>query len=251
MLDKIQSLIKGVAPERCVICGKPLVGTYRVDKWGQRACVEHNVVPCSSCGRMSRPEDTHLPDGRTVCSFCIGKTVRKAEHIEWVYSRVVEIFERNFLTLPGKIPVEIVDAQRMLSLYNNPALGGAIPSGLTVSGGSGFFGSKMNHKVYMIDNLHKVIFGGVLAHELLHVWQNDHHIKLPNALCEGFCNLGTYLFYTYLDNELSQKHAELMLANPDPIYGEGFRQVKAVFEDEGCRNLEKTVEILVKQNRIL
>ncbi|MBQ8853873.1 MAG: hypothetical protein IJZ67_06160 [Alistipes sp.] len=249
MLKNVQNIVNAVTPDRCIICDKPLVGSYRRDQWGQKACVEHTIVNCSSCGRMTLPTDIHLADGRSVCSFCKGKVVSKIEHIEWVYSRIQEIFEQNFLSLPGKIPVELVTSEQMMTLYNSPSLAGKTPSGLTVSGGSGIFGMPMRHKVYMLDYLHKVVFGGVLAHELLHVWQNEHHILLPTAHCEGFCNMGTYLFYTYLDNELSEKLAKAMMASPDPIYGEGFRQVKAVFEDEGGRNLEQTVEILVKQNR--
>ena len=35
-----------------------------------------------------------------------------------------------------------------------------------------------------------------------------------------------------------------MMKNPDPIYGDGFREVKQIFETEGGRNLEKTIQIL-------
>ena len=70
MMNKLQSLLGGSAPERCAICDKPLVGSCRMDKWGQKACVEHDFLPCSNCGRMTRPDDIHLPDGRHVCSFC-------------------------------------------------------------------------------------------------------------------------------------------------------------------------------------
>ena len=248
MMNKLQSLLGGSAPERCAICDKPLVGSCRMDKWGQKACIEHDFLPCSNCGRMTRPDDIHLPDGRHVCSFCKGKIVRKPEHVEWVYQRVLEIFEQNILSLPGKIPVEVVTTEQMLTYYRNPN-SGVVPSGLTTSGGAGIFGAKLHHKVYMLDNQHKVLFGGVLAHELLHVWQNEHHIKLPPQHCEGFCNLGSLLFYNYIDNELSQRLAEWLLASPDPIYGEGLRQVKAIFESEGGHNLEKTAEILVEKNR--
>ena len=87
----------------------------------------------------------------------------------------------------------------------------------------------------------------MLAHELLHVWQNEHRVSLPPKFSEGFCNLGTYLFYTYLNNELSTMLAERMMKDPDPIYGEGFREVKQIFETEGENNLEKTIEILQRR----
>ncbi|MBQ7311038.1 MAG: hypothetical protein IJW88_05875 [Alistipes sp.] len=249
MLKVFQSLVDAIVPDRCTICNKPLLGSYRVNKWGQKACVDHNLAFCTSCGRYVLPSDLCTPDGRHTCSECIGKVVRKPEHIEWVYSRVAAIFERNFLALPGKIPVEIVTAEQMQALHSTPLSGVKMSSGLTVSRGVNFFCAPMQHKVYILDYHHKVVFGGILAHELLHVWQNEHHIELPKNYCEGFCNLGSYLFYTYLDNELSQKHAQWMLESQDPIYGEGFRQVKAIFEREGGRNLEKTMEILVKKSR--
>ena len=243
MLDGLKNIIGELTPKNCAVCGKLVVGSCRVDQWGQLFHNECEFRPCINCGRVTSNSDTHLPHNRHVCSRCIDKVVRKDAHVQWVYDRVQEIFEKNFLRLPGRIPVEIVTPERILQLSRND-YGGRFPSGLTVSGGIGLFGAKMNHKVYMLDYQHKVLFGGVLAHELLHVWQNEHRTSLPQNYCEGFCNLGTYLFYGCLDNELSKIHMEQMMKNPDPIYGDGFREVKQIFETEGGRNLEKTIQIL-------
>lgn len=243
MLDALKNKMKGLTPQNCAVCGQPVVGRCRVDEWGQYFHEECEFKPCINCGRVVAMGDLHLPHNRQVCSHCIDKVVQKDAHVQWVYDRVQEIFEKNFLSLPGRVPVEVVDPDRIVKLSRNN-YGGRYPSGLTVSGGIGLFGAKMNHKVYMLDYQHKVVFGGVLAHELLHVWQNEHRVSLPPKYCEGFCNLGTYLFYSYLDNELSKKRAEKMMQEPDPIYGDGFREVKQIFETEGGRNLEKTIQIL-------
>ncbi|MBQ6583853.1 MAG: hypothetical protein IIX42_01720 [Alistipes sp.] len=248
MLKSVNGILDQFKLRNCAVCGKPVVGQCRVDKWGQLFHNECEFRPCINCGRVVSLNDTLLPYNRQVCSHCIDKVVRTDAHIEWVYDRVQDIFNNNFLSLPGRVPVEIVSADKMLSLYSQRGMS-QIPSGLTRSGGSGFFGAKMTHKVYMLDYLHKIVFGGVLAHELLHVWQNEHHTTLPPAYSEGFCNLGTYLFYNFLDNELSRIHIEQMMKSPDPIYGEGFREVKHIFETEGGRNLEKTIEILQAKSK--
>lgn len=243
MFDAIKNMMSDLTPKRCAVCDKVLVGRYRVDFWGQGFCEEHGIeCLCHNCMRVTRPTDIHLPDGRHICAHCKDKVVVKDAHIEWVYSRLLEIFKNNFLTLPAKISIEIVPLAKMAQLSHAPQ--DRVPMGLTQSGGSGLFMAPMHHKIYMRDYLHKVVFGGVLAHELLHVWQNEHHIKLPQPYCEGFCNMGTYLFYSYLNNELSEKLVENMMRNPDPIYGDGFRTVKQIFETRGSRNLEKTMEIL-------
>ena len=232
-----------LGPQPCAVCGKLVTGYCRVDSWGQFYHSEHEFKPCVNCGRIVSLNDTYLPHNRQVCSHCIDKVVRSDAHIAWVYERVQDIFERNFLALPAKIDVEIVNSTRMEELARKSNLS-QLPTGLTFSQGVGFFGSSMQHKVYMLDYLHKVVFGGVLAHELLHVWQNEHRIKLSPPHCEGFCNLGTYLFYTYLNNELSVKLADALMNNPDPIYGDGLREVKRIFETQGGRNLERTIKLL-------
>ena len=243
MFSTIKNIISDLSPRRCVVCGKELFGSYKIDCWGQGFCEEHGTeCLCQNCMRATGADGVRLMDGRRVCGQCKDKVVIKDAHIDWVYSRLLEIFKKNFLTLPENISIKIVSLTQIAHLAQAPK--GREPMGLTHSQHSGLFMATMQHQIYMRDYLHKVVFGGVLAHELLHVWQNEHHITLAPQYCEGFCNLGTYLFYSYLNNELSEKLMESMMRSTDPIYGQGFRRVKEIFETQGNRNLEKTMEIL-------
>lgn len=240
--------IKAMIPPTCAVCGRVIVGTYKMDMWGQCFHAHHDVQMCASCGRVVAQDDTHLPYDRHICSHCVRAVVKKPEHIKWVYDRVQMIFKSKGLDLPADVPVEIVDVARMAQLSGSGVLDNN-RLGLTVSGGAGWFGAAIKHNVYMLDGLHKVIFGGVLAHELLHVWQNEHHIVLPKVLCEGFCNLGSYLLYRSIENDMTNVLVINMMKDPDPIYGDGFRQVKALFEGEAKGNLSRTVEILVERTK--
>ena len=102
-------------------------------------------------------------------------------------------------------------------------------------------------EIYIVEGLHKILFAGVLAHEYLHVWQNERNIKLPSLYCEGFCNLGSYLVYRNISNELSHTLYVRMRDGNDPVYSEGFRQVKSVFDAQGGGDLMKTMNVLINK----
>ena len=248
IISTIKDILKPLKPQICVVCGGLIMGGCYKDKWGQLFHAHHQVNLCASCGRVVAKDDTHLPYNRYVCSHCVRAVVRTSEHVKWVYDRVQMIFKSRGLELPANVPVEIKDAAEIAKLRGDNVID-VNNLGLTQSGGVGLFGVKLNHKVYMLDHLHKVIFGGTLAHELLHVWQNEHHIKLPSFYCEGFCNLGTYLLYRSIENEMTAVLVDNMMNDDDPIYGDGFRAVKAIYEGEGQKNLKKTLELLGMMNK--
>ena len=88
----------------------------------------------------------------------------------------------------------------------------------------------------------KIQFAGVLAHELLHVWQNEKGISLPPPLTEGFCNLGSYVVYKSIGNELAIRMIKNLENDPSPVYGDGFRKVFEVYKREG--DLNKTMKCI-------
>ena len=97
--------------------------------------------------------------------------------------------------------------------------------------------------VAVLAGLPTPLFEGVVTHELGHVWLIAHGIKgLPQWAEEGFCELLAYRYYTQLNTPESRYHSESMEKNPDPIYGEGFRRVKAIADRVEFLNLLKTLQ---------
>lgn len=68
-------------------------------------------------------------------------------------------------------------------------------------------------------------FAEVMAHEMLHCWMFERNIFPPPKLCEGFCELGAYLFLQRVNRPNALSLAQSILENPDPVYGDGFRLV--------------------------
>lgn len=69
-------------------------------------------------------------------------------------------------------------------------------------------------------------FSACCAHELGHIYQYRTNVpRLPAFLSEGLCELFKLTWYTGEGVESAGKELRRMWANPDPVYGYGFRQV--------------------------
>lgn len=230
--------------DKCKFCGQELgYGQYMCDLYGAKAHMGHDHM-CFSCHRFVSSNDSRLPDGRWVCSQCLKVEVAEQKHIDWVYSRVLQCFSQHGITdLPKGIKIALVPYSKLCQLSGLPK--GAIGHqyGVTVTTQSFF---SQSHKVYLLDHLHRINAAGVLAHELLHVWQNERHITLPPQLCEGFCNLGSYIVYQMIGNEMSQVLVRYLKDSPDPIYGDGFRIALAIYEHVGDGDLRKVMKEIRK-----
>ena len=83
--------------------------------------------------------------------------------------------------------------------------------------------------IAVLQGLPAVLFQGVTAHELGHVWLIVHGIQgLPGWSEEGFCEYLSHRYYYDLNTPEGRYHAICIENNPDPVYGEGFRRVRAL-----------------------
>ena len=228
---------------KCTICNTEIRGRYWVDAWHQSICAIHKVEYCSSCGRFVTPSDLHLSDGRCICSFCNPSIVRTSQHIEWVENRVRSILYKQGITnLPTSIPIKLVSPAEMAQLNRSKQINLCQPGLTRTNKMLGLFGTHCTHTIYIFDNLPKVQFAGVLAHEMLHVWQNEKEISLPAIYTEGFCNVGSYVVYQAINTELSQHFIAQLEKNPDSIYGDGFRKVVSFYKR--ASNLVSTMTLI-------
>lgn len=221
----------------CAYCGAPIVGTYQIDPYGQAAHVAH-AKRCFCCGRFVKGGTPQMADGRFQCEDCRKKEVVKDEHIEWVDKRVRQMLARHGIAdISENVSFELVVPK---------VVPGRAPTvshkmGQTVTMTTRW---QMKHKVRMLNHLHRIVFAGVLAHELLHVWQNEHHISLSSELTEGFCNLGSWVVYEMIGTEVARAMMEQLQKDPTPVYGDGFRRVKALYDQQGAGSLAATMNIL-------
>ena len=228
---------------KCAICHTDIKGRYLIDAWGQLICAEHKAEFCSSCGRFIASTDLHLADGRCLCPHCRPSVVSLPQHVEWVEKRVRTILSSRGITdIPAVIPIKIVTPNEMARLNGSRQLNLFQPGLTQTTKLMGLFMSSCKHTIYIFDYLPKIQFAGVLAHEMLHAWQNEKGISLLPAYTEGFCNVGSYVVYEAINTDLARFLIKRLKEDPSPVYGEGFRKVVAVYKQK--MNLQEVIHFI-------
>lgn len=242
----------------CFICNKPLVGRYFIDGWNHNICESHldnDAVNCSSCTGFTK-KDNILPDGRILCNVCMGMALKPDYPIETIKNSVINALNRvGFNDLRTEdISIEIVSAQRLANirrgLVNLQNKGLTLSKTKTTTSFGLLTGKHINqtfqHTIYVLTHLTKIEFAGTLAHEMLHAWQVQNGIKMSPKMTEGLCNMGSYLMYDTLANSLTKILLKSIHESPDPVYGGGFREVFAIYEECGWTELINKV----RENRL-
>lgn len=231
---------------KCKICNNEITSSYIKNEWGEVIHSFHDRILCSCCNRFVCKGGMSLNDGRFLCSDCVSTVVKDEKHIELVKKKVLEIFKINGLNdISENIPIKIVSVDYMAHLTGS-GMKSTNQLGFTMTKGYySLYGKKLSHEIFMLDWQERTMFAGTLAHEYLHVWQNEKCIKLESSLCEGFCNLGSFIIYKAINSKLSHFLFEQMKKNPDPVYGDGFRKVKEIYDTKAGRNIIDTVKFLI------
>ena len=206
----------------CYICGKPIVGTYYVDWANHAVCSSHgtSIKQCVSCGQFCNSLAVDIGLGGKFCSYCQKHIMNK-----WDCSHVIDYINRIYShSVIGEIHnwhLKVIDASALQKMT-----GSLYTRGLAQRYGD-------DYTVYVYRQLSKVQFANVLAHELLHIWQYNMNINTMPLLCEGFCNLGSYVVLSTIKKKEANASINRMLTSDDPIYGEGLRVCKQLYDDGG------------------
>ncbi|MGV3522901.1 MAG: protein DA1 [Candidatus Sericytochromatia bacterium] len=227
--------------EPCAICQQPLKGKYLFDPWGHKAHVKHGgqrTLSCGVCARLVSQATSQggiqYGDGRVVCGICRLTEVTETTAIAQIKTYVLaQLRSVGFDYIPDYIAVNLADQHTL-----NQRLGAgrsANSHGYTKTIEKRVNGQlTREHSIFILHGLPRLVFSGVLAHELLHVWLNDRGIHhWPEREIEGFCNLGTALVYQNDDTPLAQVLLKRMEDDPSPVYGEGFRRQRARLQQLG------------------
>ncbi len=238
-----------VAP-RCAYCGKPLMGEYLVDHWGTKYCKEHQrqYPACSFCGRLVPPQQQEpgvKSSGSVRCPVCRASAIETADQAQPVFSHLKRWVNGQGL-MYNNLPLTLVlrDQSRLSELLK----GHAEPHALGVTLSTTHTQNRQVIRtevsgVAILEGLPTTLFQGVTIHELGHVWLIVHDVKgLPSWAEEGFCELLSYRYYTQLNTSEGRYYATGIEHNPHPVYGEGFRRVRAVADYMGFRRFVETMQ---------
>ena len=180
---------------------------YFVDIWGNPFHIKHENEGkfCECCSRIISQKITsggyQLKDGRLICSLCDISIIKPGMEEESLKHVIKALYEKGLKGLDEKqIEIKTVDKNRMKKLYGNNASNHL--KGMTQIS----INNKKIFSIYILNNIPKIQFEAILAHELMHVWLYKNNINLEHEKMEAFCNLGSYLIYKKDDTKFSRIH---------------------------------------------
>lgn len=228
-----------IAP-RCAYCGKPLTGEFLVDQWGTMFHKEHEsqYPHCDFCGRLIPPQQQER--GSNVesmrCSICRSTAIETINEAQPLFQQCKQWVSRQGLKYNNqKLSLELVDRAKLaryLSMRTEPHALGATMSSTYVQGGQVV--RTEIEGVAVLQGLPAALFQGVTIHELGHVWLLVQGVSnLPMWAEEGFCELLAQRFHTEMNTPEHLYYARNIERNPNSVYGEGYRRVRAIVDKLG------------------
>ncbi len=214
----------------CFYCGKPIVGSFYKDMYDQRICSSHPRNICVSCCSFCDSGAKEIAQGKYLCTRCQQHhtTLKDAkEIIKTIRSHYVQIglgeIERFHLEMIS------LDAMRQLAGLGSDVLGLALWNG-------------RRYDIRVLENLSHTAMAGILAHEILHIWQFQRGLKAPQRISEGFCDLGSFEIYSQIQTKHAEVKINMLQEDPSPIYGDGYRIVKRYFDKAGWSGVIQKME---------
>lgn len=219
-MSVVHTIIKRSLPQKCFLCHKLIMGTYYEDWAGHAVCRFHSLdsmVRCVSCDQFCDSHAIDVGRGEKLCAYCQKHIITRSE-CTYIVNFIKNIYQNSEIGEVSNWQLKVADTSTLFDMSGSTRV-----RGLAVQLGK-------NYTIYVSRNLSKVAFAGVLAHEMLHIWQYNHNIKADLLHTEGFCNLGSFVVLTTIGNIESKSVIQTLLKSPDPIYGDGFRIMKSFYD---------------------
>lgn len=231
---------------KCDLCGEIIDGSFISDYWGNNYHSFHadNEPRCDYCKRFISGKLTkggsRYNDGRVICTLCEENSVKSLAKGETILNKVRISLKNLGVGLDNVfVNLKLVDKQELqqvaagerevadtrgFSQYTYYRRGAEI--------------SDENFTIYLLNGMPEKVYEAVAAHELMHVWQ---YINSPDNLdlkiAEGSAEYISYLHMKKQYDDYSKFTVKNIEDNRDPIYGEGFREIKRIVDRKGLNYL--------------
>jgi len=235
---------------RCDLCGGVIQGEYVIDFWGNAYHLHHQgeAPCCDSCSRFISEKLTgggvRYDDGRYICNICRPTSVTDVEEILHMVDEVAGHLRKLGMKVDYKgMRVHLVGREQMRDLSGEHSEG--LRGFTDYSEDWRIFGKSGNRHidVYFLYAMPRMELLSTIAHELAHVYRfNQGRFDGYRPWVEGSCNYAAYLVLGRYPGRESAFYRATMAQNQDPVYGEGFRRVKRLAEEEGTRAWVKRVK---------
>lgn len=220
---------------RCRSCGDRVNGKFLMVNGNDGPYCDKCYRQYAKCDLCSAPVGegaVTYADGRVVCARCHQTALADPTEAEAVFEQVRHILDDVLgMRLAVRPRLALVDHTRLVELARLPAAETGHDSekalGLFMRAGRKRF-------VYLQENLPRILFIQVAAHEFAHAWQGENCPSMSDPLLrEGFAEWAAYRVLLAFD---AKKKAAQMLARRD-LYGQGLQRVVEIEQQRGVAGL--------------
>jgi len=226
---------------KCCICDTDIFfGAFYIDSWGNAAHGHHVIEHCPACdriiGQSSSLGKINYSDGRFLCGHCFKfeNPVQETKQIELAYFNARKLLSEKGFDFPKKIKVSLVSREVFGEAGYPDTVLGMNTSQIGIL--------EQTHHVKVLFGLPLTLCSGVIAHEILHVWQHDKGLNPEPMICEGLCELGAGLVYKRTKTPLGERLFENIEKNMIAVYSDGFKAMRNLLETKGWQAVRDHVK---------
>jgi len=216
---------------RCTVCQGSLPMRYLIGPEGQAFCPTHELADsfCTACSTPIPPPF----QGKSYCRDCQHTEVASQAEARALLSQVQrELRDLGLPWWPQEVPVDFQEMQgHQVGLCRTRILIEAGRRRVELVG------------ISVQPRMPQLLLGKVLAHELGHAFLTQQGLEnLPPLVSEGFCELCGWLWLGRQRDPKAPRLRTLMENNQTPVYGEGFRMIKASLGPQGIAGVVKRLK---------
>jgi hypothetical protein len=200
---------------------------------GEQYCDRHlDLAACALCGMPADASGLAI----SLCRRCAATSVRTQADVKRTVPGIKQQLAALGIRTVTPVRVELASPGRLRGVAGVHALG------VTVSQGD-----EVTH-LLVLQDLPMLKFGTTVAHEAMHSYMTQNGFgQVPVRIAEGLCQLLAYAWVIRQDGILAAAERRLIEENPDPIYGDGFRQAYQAVSRVGVR---RTLAMVKQQHRL-
>ena len=196
--------------------------------------------PPKLCGYCTRPAVEDSGGGEMLCAECLKTAVKDPAKAAEIMKDVREVLNKKFkLATKHKIDYEI-GTRKELNLEadgEHLELGWFDPKEIR---------GKQRYTIRILKGLPLDVFRMVAAHELAHDWMHEElpHLMDKPEIREGFAE---FVAWSFSREEGSKRAMEYTERRTDPVYGDGFRKVRAMMEKDKAKTAADWKNVLLRE----
>ncbi|MFY1634754.1 protein DA1 [Solwaraspora sp. WMMB335] len=210
----------------CGFCGR----------WGDGRCAPGHRDTGRRAAGYQPPGWRLFADGWWCCPHCQVGAVRTQQDARRLLPSVRAEMAALGVRLPAPVRIRIVSAGQGATSAS-PRVAGLL-LGLTRQEVTDPGRQTRVTAIEIVSGLPPTHFGRTVAHEMGHAWLAlNGRVPPEPTISEGVCELFAYAWLKRRTDPVSAAARAALVANPDPIYGDGFRLVRSAVRWHGIRQV--------------